>query len=230
MIDDVGRSIPRVAEEIRAIVASQWIGLQHIRHSMKCRRFETFLVDVGESAHRSAVTNTQQIEVVGMFAVLGQQRNRVESRTVVMQLPLEAAIFGGEDEIPVTARAAVVSPVRNRGIVAEDWVERYIGFVQISTSSWPVESHGISLPKGYASFLQRSVRARIFASRLSACSFHPSRLRSVRISRKMSPSIWPKTPRSAAKLVIAIDVSYAWLKYQSQGWFVTRPSLLRARR
>src|SRR6266567_8958724 len=40
-----------------------------------------------------------------------------------MKLAFEPAIFGSKNKGPVAARASVVTPMRNRGIVAENGVE-----------------------------------------------------------------------------------------------------------
>src|SRR3954468_6993007 len=50
----------------------------------------------------------------------------------MMKLPLQTPIFGGKDEIPVAARAAVISPMRNRWVVGENRVERDLGLVVIA--------------------------------------------------------------------------------------------------
>src|SRR5512147_1885283 len=49
-----------------------------------------------------------------------------------MKLSFEAAVLGCENEIPVAASAAVVSPVWHCGVVAQYRVECHIGFVAIT--------------------------------------------------------------------------------------------------
>src|SRR5579862_4645941 len=67
-----------------------------------------------------------------MLAVFGEQRDRVESRSVMMQLPLKPPVLAGKDEIPITTSASVVSPVRDGGIVAEDCVESNVRLVVVA--------------------------------------------------------------------------------------------------
>jgi hypothetical protein len=49
-----------------------------------------------------------------------------------MQLALEPPVFGRKNEIPVSPRAAVIAPMRNGRIVAENRVKRYLGLVLIT--------------------------------------------------------------------------------------------------
>src|SRR3984957_11636787 len=66
-----------------------------------------------------------------MFAILGKQRDGIESGTIMMQLPLEPPVFGGEDEIPISTGAAVITPVRDWRIVAEDRIEGHLCFILV---------------------------------------------------------------------------------------------------
>src|SRR5258708_39554186 len=68
-----------------------------------------------------------------MLPLCCQHGNGVEPRPVMMKLALDAAVLGAgaENKIPVTARAAVVPPMRDGRIVAEDRVESDIGLVLI---------------------------------------------------------------------------------------------------
>src|ERR1035437_8866774 len=49
-----------------------------------------------------------------------------------MQLTFEPPVFGGKNEVPVSARATVIAPVGNCRIVSENCVERDLGFVLIA--------------------------------------------------------------------------------------------------
>src|ERR1700733_545656 len=50
----------------------------------------------------------------------------------MVQLSLQAALFCGKNKVPVAACAAVIAPVGNRGIVSENGVERYLGFILVT--------------------------------------------------------------------------------------------------
>src|SRR5215831_2347912 len=50
----------------------------------------------------------------------------------MMKLALEPSILGGENEIPVASRAAVVSPMGNRGVVCQYGIQGHFSFVVIS--------------------------------------------------------------------------------------------------
>src|SRR3954447_19837801 len=67
-----------------------------------------------------------------MLAILGQQGNGIDAGTIVMELPLQPSVFGGENKIPVTACAAVVAPVRDRRIGGEGCIQSYIGLVHVT--------------------------------------------------------------------------------------------------
>src|SRR3954453_13041951 len=67
-----------------------------------------------------------------MLAIFGQQGNGIEPGTIVMELPLQPSVLGGENKIPVAACAAVVAPVRDRRIVGEDCIQSYIGLVHVT--------------------------------------------------------------------------------------------------
>jgi hypothetical protein len=57
-----------------------------------------------------------------------------------MELSLKSTILmaGAKDEIPVAACAAVINPVRNCGIIAEDRVQGNVGFIGITKIFCPL--------------------------------------------------------------------------------------------
>src|SRR5436190_194627 len=73
-----------------------------------------------------------------MIAVLRQEWYGVQRRTIVMKLSLQPAVLAGKDEIPVTARAAVVSPVRDRRVVPQDRIQSDVGFGAVTEVFRPV--------------------------------------------------------------------------------------------
>src|SRR5579884_2200068 len=56
----------------------------------------------------------------------------------MMKLTLEPSVSAREDEIPIAAGASVVSPMRNRRIVAENRVQCDFGFVVVTEIFRPV--------------------------------------------------------------------------------------------
>src|SRR5690348_3955271 len=95
MVDDVRRRVQGVAEEIRAIVARFRIELQHIREGVEGGGGKSFLIDVRKRTHRAAISDTKKIEIIGVLAILGKQRNRVDARAVMVQLSFETLNFRG---------------------------------------------------------------------------------------------------------------------------------------
>jgi hypothetical protein len=71
---------------------------------------EFVLVDVGDTAHPPAIGNPQQTQIGWIPTKRVEQRHGVQSRSVVMDLPLDPAILSCVQEVPVTPRVAVVSP------------------------------------------------------------------------------------------------------------------------
>src|SRR6184192_2196272 len=63
-----------------------------------------------------------------MLAKFREKRDGVQARAIVVQLALELAKLARENEVPIAARTAVVSPMRNYRIVAKDGVERHVRF------------------------------------------------------------------------------------------------------
>src|SRR5882757_4994210 len=132
MIDDVGRGVPGVSEEVRAVVSRKRIEGERVRERMERRSQEPIAVDIGKHPHGASIANPQQVEIVGLFAILAQERNRIESRTVVMKLAFNATVLGREDEVPVASSATVVTPMWQGRIVSKDRIERDFGFIQIA--------------------------------------------------------------------------------------------------
>src|SRR3974377_130276 len=50
----------------------------------------------------------------------------------MMKLALQPSILGGENEIPVATRAAVISPMRYCGVVSEDGIQCNVSFVLVA--------------------------------------------------------------------------------------------------
>src|SRR5690348_17903645 len=99
MMDDVGRRVQRMAEEIRAVSAGIGDERQHVREGMKRGGGESILIDVRKRTHRAAIADAEKIEIIGMLAIFGKQWNRVDARAVMVKLPLETLDFRGIDEI-----------------------------------------------------------------------------------------------------------------------------------
>ena len=55
---------------------------------MERYRREPFLIDIGQRSHRAAVSDSQEIVIVRMLAVMCQDGNGVETGAVVRALPL----------------------------------------------------------------------------------------------------------------------------------------------
>src|SRR3954453_13043321 len=66
-----------------------------------------------------------------MFAIFGEHRDSIQSRTVMMKLALQSAVFGRENEVPIASCAAVVAPEGGRRVIAEDSVEGNVSLVVI---------------------------------------------------------------------------------------------------
>src|SRR5688572_9409371 len=99
---------------------------------MKRSRRKSFLIDVRQSTHCAAITNSQEILVVRMFSIVGQDRNRIQPRSVMVQLPLDPSDLAAVEKVPITTCVAVVSPVRQRRHVTDNRVERYEGLVVVT--------------------------------------------------------------------------------------------------
>src|SRR5579864_2223338 len=99
---------------------------------MEGGRVKALLVDIRKGAHHAAVTCAEQVKIFRMLAVFREHRNRIDARSIMMKLALDATIFCRVYEIPVTARAPVVSPMGNRRHVSDDRIHRDFGLVVIS--------------------------------------------------------------------------------------------------
>ena len=75
MTNDIGRRVPGVPEKIWTIVPGERIGLEHVGERMECGRGESFLINIGECAHRAAISYAQKVKVVRMPAILAEKRN-----------------------------------------------------------------------------------------------------------------------------------------------------------
>src|SRR5579884_18106 len=115
-------------EEVRTIVSGVRIKLEHVGKGMKSTRGESVLIDVGESTHRATVADAQQIEIIRMLAIRSEYGNGVEPRAVVMKLSFQARILARIEKVPESARATVVTPMRQRRHVSQNGIESNLGF------------------------------------------------------------------------------------------------------
>src|SRR6478672_3560279 len=99
---------------------------------MEGGRVVTLLVDIGKCAHNAAITGTEQVKIVRMFAVFREQGNSIDTRPIMMKLALDAAVLSGVEEIPVTTRAAVVSPMRDGWHVSDNRIDCNFCLVVVS--------------------------------------------------------------------------------------------------
>src|SRR5690606_4880244 len=91
---------------------------------VKGHRREAAWINVGERAHHPRISQSQEMEVVWMIAVFSQERDGVETRTVVMNHAFETVHLGAAVlEIPVASCAAIVPPVRNTLCVSENRID-----------------------------------------------------------------------------------------------------------
>ena len=81
VIDDVGGRVEGVAEEVRTVVAGVADRTSACRGRRGTRRRRSLPGRCCERAHRAAVADAQQVEVVRMLAILGQHRNGVDARS-----------------------------------------------------------------------------------------------------------------------------------------------------
>src|SRR5207302_3143117 len=99
---------------------------------MEGGRIKALFVDISKRAHHTTVTCAEQVKIFRMLAVFSEHRNRINARSIMMKLALDAAVFCSVDEIPVTARAPVVSPMRKRRHVSDDGVDGDFRFIVVS--------------------------------------------------------------------------------------------------
>ena len=115
-----------MAEEAHAIIAAIGIPFHHVRPAVECRRGEALLVDIGDAAHHPAISDAEQMEIGGIAPEGIEQRHRIERRSIMVDLPLDARIFAAVEKIPIAPRIAVIAPARDRRIVSEDHLTRGI--------------------------------------------------------------------------------------------------------
>ena len=84
-------------------------------------------VDVGQRPVHTAITNAQQIGIRRVTAKSRQRDEGIQTRAIVVDLPLAAADFTAILVIPIPASVSVPAPVRNRRHEAEDGVEGLVG-------------------------------------------------------------------------------------------------------
>src|SRR5215471_10085478 len=71
----------------------------------------------------------------------------------MVKLTLESSIFSGKDEVPVPSSTSVVSPMRNRRIVAENRVEGNVSLIAVAEVFCPRVHFFLSsgVPRHFAS-------------------------------------------------------------------------------
>src|SRR5437660_698234 len=126
---------------------------------MEGGRIKALFVDISKRAHHTTVTCAEQVKIFRMLAVFSEHRNRVDARSIMMKLALDAGIFCSVYEIPVTARTPVVSPMRKRRHVSDDCIYRDFCLVVISEVFAP----GVDL------FLPGRVPRHLASERISFC-------------------------------------------------------------
>src|SRR5204862_6846128 len=110
MVHDVSRRAPGMPKQVWSTVARERIRSQQIRKSVESRGQEALFINVGEGAHRAAVSDSQKIKIVGMLPIFREKRNSVQTRTVMVQLPFNLRKTARELNIPEPACADVGSP------------------------------------------------------------------------------------------------------------------------
>ncbi|MNS82486.1 hypothetical protein D3C72_1162320 [compost metagenome] len=84
--------------------------------------------DIGQGPHHTCMSDTEQVEVVRMVAISCKDRNGIEGRTIMVQLPLDTGELAAIDKIPITTCTAIVTPVRHGRHVSNDGIERHLSF------------------------------------------------------------------------------------------------------
>ena len=94
----------------------------------------------------------------------------------MVQLTFQAAVFCGKDEIPITAGAAVISPVRNRRVITENGVQGHFGFVFIAEVFCPgIDLFGWLLPGVFQDAALDTAPPQILIDRVGAGIGHGNR-------------------------------------------------------
>src|SRR5581483_4925937 len=132
MVEDVGGRIVDVPEEVGPIIAGVGVPLERRGKGVEGGGGEAFPVYVGQRAHKATVADAQEIEVIRVPTVFGEDGYRVQARAVVVKLPLDAGQLAAVEEIPVTAGVPVIAPVRHGRHVAEDRIERDLRFLFVA--------------------------------------------------------------------------------------------------
>src|SRR5262249_21753791 len=94
-------------------------------------RIETLLIDVSESTHYAAVSRTQQMKIIRMFAIFRQHGNGIEGGSIMMKLAFDSTVLTCIKKVPIPACATVVPPMRNSRHVSDDGVNRHFCLIGI---------------------------------------------------------------------------------------------------
>ncbi len=71
-MQQVGTGIESVPKEVWPVVSGVGVVFHLVREGVERGGRKTFFIDVGQWTHHSAVSGAQQVQVVGVAAVLGQ--------------------------------------------------------------------------------------------------------------------------------------------------------------
>lgn len=138
-------------QEIRPIVTGIRIPGEGVGPRVERRRGEALLVDVRQRRGVAGVADAEEVEVrgVGVAAVGGEERQRVEAAAVVVDLALEALQLAAVDEVPVAAGVAVPAPVRDGRHVGDDGADGLVGrrrVVEVSGLQVSIRNPSLSFP------------------------------------------------------------------------------------
>src|SRR5262245_58200352 len=147
MLDNVRRRIRRNTEKVRTVITRVRIPSHVLWKRMKCRSGEAVLIDIAQATHGSSVSRAKQMKVLRVVSKCRQHRDGIETRSIMMQLPLtRSSRRCTVKEIPEAPSTAIVSPVWNRRHVTENGVERDLRFRIVAEIL--CDSVNLFLPRG----------------------------------------------------------------------------------
>src|SRR6185312_10838337 len=121
--DQISAGVPGEPKEVWTVIARICVPFQGRGKRVKGGRGEALSIDIRERRGSSAISDPQQIQVVGMATKLRQKWNGVQPGTVVVNLPLDARELAAIEEVPISSGVAVVAPMRHGGVVCEDRIQ-----------------------------------------------------------------------------------------------------------
>ena len=133
-----------MAVKAHAIVAAERIPFHHVWPGVERRRREPLLVDIGDPAHHPAISDAQQMQILGVLAIGVEQRHGVERRAIMVDLPLDPRIFAAVEEVPIAAGIAVIAPARDRRIIAQDHLLGDVGLWLVPEIAHPCIDFGLA--------------------------------------------------------------------------------------